>query len=184
MTLAGRPRRDTLSRLAFAGTLLVTALACGGAPAAGTPAAPTQAPAPTQVAPGPGELANFCLNTPAEVAAAFGVPEPSLTSTPNPGFGGGCLYQDANGRLVYSIGIVPVVAGSDLIAAGLQTPGSVAISGVGEAAVLVSDQGPLVYRKGPWIVSTVGVPTLAIASDAARYRAALESLARASSARL
>lgn len=153
----------------------------GGAGATGTPAQPTASAA--QPTGGQG-ISNFCLNTPDEVASALGVPAPSASGAENPGFGGGCLYTAADGSLVWSIGIVPLTAAGDPIAAALQTEGAVAISGIGDSAVLVSAQGPLVFKRGTWIVSSGGTPALAIASDAAAYRAAMETLARAAATRI
>jgi hypothetical protein len=125
-----------------------------------------------------GEISDFCLNTPDEVASAFGVDAPTALNSPNPGFGGGCLYNTAN-TMVYSIGIVPANAGGvDTMAAAKQTPGAVEIDGIGEDAVLMSAQGPLVYKKGDWIVSTGG-GLEQIEMDPAAYRTALETLARA-----
>jgi hypothetical protein len=123
------------------------------------------------------------VNTNEEVSAAFGVQVTRAESTENAGFGGGCIYYDASGNLVYSIGFVPVVAGVDLIATGLQTPGAVKIDGIGEAAVLISPAGPLAYKQGNWTVTTGGTPDPQ-AADPGPYRAALETLAKAGVARV
>jgi len=123
------------------------------------------------------------VNTNEEVSAAFGVQVARAENTENPGFGGGCIYYDAAGNLVYSIGFVPVVAGMDLIATALQTPGAVKIEGIGEAAVLVSDAGPLAYKLGNWTVTTGGTPD-ASGADPAAYRVDLETLAKAGAARI
>lgn len=140
---------------------------------------------PGQPAPTGGQpISDFCLNTAEEVAAALQVPTPTATGAANPGFGGGCLYTAADGTLVYAVSTVPVTAGVDTIGAGLQTAGAVAINGIGERAVLMSAQGPLVFQKGSWIVSSGGTPDLAIAADAAAYRAAMETLARAAADRI
>jgi hypothetical protein len=190
--------------------MLFVIVACGGAPIAPTQRPTTQAPtppvvatsapqtqgpvsgstqgpvtAPTQAPPAGGQgIADFCLNTDDEVGAAMGVPVARSDGNENPGFGGGCLYLAADGGLIYSIGIVPVVQGVDMITTALQTPGAVAVTGLGERAVLVSAQGPLVYELGDWTISTGGAPTLGIAADPAAYKAALEQLARQGAARL
>jgi hypothetical protein len=147
------------------------------APVGSEPAGGTEPPA------GGGTGAAFCLVTPEEVAAALQVDAPTPVGNENPGFGGGCFYSAADGALVYSIGVVPA-SGGDLIAAGLQTQGAVAVPDLGEGAVLVSPQGPLVFKKGDWYVTTGGTPDLPIASDAAAYRAALEALARMADERM
>jgi hypothetical protein len=182
--------------LALVAALLLISACGGGGPAATTPgnAPGTTAPAGTPQAtpattgqPGPtgGQGAtDFCLNTPEEVATAYQVPPPNAVGNENPGFGGGCIYSASDGSLVHSIGWVPVQPGMDTIQTGLDTPGAVAITGIGEAAVLMSDLGPLVFRHGQWIVSTGGNPSLEIASDPAAYRAALETLARAAASRM
>lgn len=191
LTAALRTRPD-MRRLLPAG-LIWLAIACGGSPApaatTGTGQMATQPPAgqpaPVTQAPGGGQgIADFCLNTREEVAAALQVDLPTAAGNENPGFGGGCIYSAADGSLVWSVGIVPVTPQADLIATGLQTPGAVAIEGIGEGAVLISAQGPLVFRRGNWFVSSGGNPTLPIASNAAAYRAAMETLARAAAGRI
>jgi hypothetical protein len=183
------------AQLALAVALLI-AVGCGSAPGGSatqpptaTAATGTQAPIPTQAvasqppAPG-GELSNLCLNTPAEVAAALGVPEPTATNTPNPGFGGVCSYNDAAGQMVYSIGISPVTASTDALALARQNPAAVDIPGIADEAVLASQYGPLLFRRGSWLVSAGANPTLQIFADPAAYRTALESLARTAATRL
>ena len=125
------------------------------------------------------EISDFCLNTADEVASALDVDTPTGVSTPNPGFGGGCIYSTPSEVLVYSISFVPAGAGGvDLIETGLQTPGAVEVEGIGERAVLMSAAGPLVYRKGAWFVST-GPGLNMLDNDPAAVRTALETLARA-----
>jgi hypothetical protein len=187
-TVSSQPAA-TASSVATTGTVSTpapTAVSATAAPVGSTPVSSTpvsSTPGTVASPPGGQGIADFCLNTTDEVGAALQTSVARAEGNENPGFGGGCLYFAADGALVYSIGFVPAVQGVDLIETGLQTPGSVEIMGIGERAVLMSAQGPLVYRKGTWNVTTGGTPDLAIASDAAAYRAAMEELARTGSSR-
>jgi hypothetical protein len=173
---AGGPRTSAAPVASVATTGATSATT---APAGSTGSAPQPAASAAT-----GTSGRFCVNTNEEVSAAFGVQVARAENTENPGFGGGCIYYDAAGNLVYSIGFVPVVQGVDMIATGLQTPGAVKIDGIGEAAVLVSPAGPLAYKQGNWTVSTGGAPPDPNAADTGPYRAALETLAKAGVARI
>lgn len=134
-----------------------------------------------------GEIADFCLNTDDEVSCALEVDVAESVSTPNPGFGGGCLYNNADGNLVHAIAVVPAGATGQGTIDAAQDGGAPTIDGIGDDAVLMSAQGPLAIVKGDWVISTgigVAATTVPISSNPAAFRAALEELGRSAVNRL
>lgn len=184
--------RDQFVRSLAIGLLLILA-ACGGAstPATngdndGGDSEATAAP-PADGGGDGGEIDDFCLNTDDEVSSALEVDVAESVSTPNPGFGGGCLYYDADGNLVHAIAVLPESGQTGATIDAAQDGGAPTIEGIGDDAVLMSDAGPLAFVKGEWIVSMGlggAAATVPISGDPDAFRAALEELGRQAVGRL
>lgn len=163
--------------------------ACGSTPAGsaaapGSAAPPVQPPA-TQAStnPDPGTgTRDWCLNTTAEVSAAIGGTAVTATSSDLPGLGGACNYTTVDGKFVYIASAVTDGSAAATFDAARQTQGVVFISGIGDEAVLMTAQGPLVVRKGNAFISLGTLPDSGITE--ADWRSKNEELARAAIARL
>jgi hypothetical protein len=183
-------------RLAFVPAALAVAIAaCGtgspGATTAGTQGPqtagatsgtlPTTGPVTTQAGSGGGltEADDFCLNTPDEVTAALGVGTVTAAGMANPGLGGGCLYSDSTGAVVYAIS---VVVGSNAVAtfeSYKSGAGAEEVPGIGDGAIYLplNELWGIAFIKGDVLASMSPTPTLAINDDEAALRAALAALA-------
>jgi hypothetical protein len=185
--------------VALALVVAAAVAACGGTSAPGSAAAPSTAatnpPASASAAasveasaagqslpPGVTGSAKWCLNTVDEVSAAVGTIVTTAAGSDAPGVGGGCVYTSAAGTPIYGISVVsPAPAGMfEGFKAG---QGAESLSGIGDAAVLVTPGGPLVVLKGQTVASLVILPSSGM-SDLAKARAALESLAKAAAGRM
>lgn len=165
--------------------------ACGGtasptgAGGAGTnpPAAATAlaTPGATTTVGGGGD-ASWCLNTTEEVEAALAVNVAQAVGTGNPGYGGGCLYNGADGVPVYALSVVTAEGAVATFNAAKAAQGAVTVDGVGDAAVLISPQGPFAVLKGATFISISGFG--AIMEDATAFRVAMETLGKAAVTRL
>jgi hypothetical protein len=181
------------ARLKLALAVPFVLAACGGgaatsAPGATTGAAPTaagatQATGATSAPAAGGGAEQWCLNTVDEVEAAIGTEVATASGNDNAGAGGGCIYSDASGNLLYSVAVVTVPGHEQTYEAGKTTPGAVEISGIGNGAVLISPQGPLVILTDRGLIS-LGPTTPAMLADAAAYRTAAETLGRQAVGRL
>lgn len=176
--------------VALAAISLLVLVACGGASTPATNGADANDGDATAAPPadgGGGEIDDFCLNTDDEVSSALEVDVAESVSTPNPGFGGGCLYSDADGNLVHAIAVIPESGQTGATIDAAQDGGAPTIDGIGDDAVLMSEAGPLAFVKGDWIVSMGlggAAATVPISSDPDAFRAALEELGRSAADRL
>ena len=180
--------RDQFVRSLAIALLLVLA-ACGASTPAtdGNDGGDSEATAAPPANGGDGEIDDFCLNTDEEVSSALEVDVAESISTPNPGFGGGCLYSDADGNLVHAIAVIPESGQAGATIDAAQDGGAPTIDGIGDDAVLMSDQGPLAFVKGEWIVSMglgAAAATVPISGDPDAFRAALEELGRSAADRV
>lgn len=163
-----------------------TSSAAPAAPATAPAAAPatTSASAPSPSGPtagGGGGAMAFCLNTPEEVSKALGVGATTATGTDAPGVGGACLYSLTGGNPVFGVSVITSSVGVTSFENMVSAPGVQSISGIGDRAILVGPDGPFVVLKGSVIASLGAV---AVQSDKARYRTALEELARSAAPRM
>jgi hypothetical protein len=189
-----RQLRRALAVPFFAALILVVA-ACTASPGAST--APSQAagslPAASQpdgVSMAPADSTNpgttprdWCLNTVEEVSAAIGGAAVTATGADAPGVGGGCLYANADGKLVYAVSTVTSSGATQTFDAAKATQGVVTISGIGDGAVLMSAQGPLIVLKGSALLSLGLLPDSGV-TDPTQFRAKNEELAKAAVGRL
>lgn len=180
--------------------MMLVAAACGtGAATPGatgtTPTTTTATTAPAETGPaggttapttggGNGTATDWCLNSPPEVEAALHVLGVVGTSTDTPGVGGGCTYALADGTVVHAVSVVNSANFAATFEAGKQTPGAVEIPGIGNGAVLMSPQGPLVILKNTGLISMGPLGPADIMGDPAAYRTAVEALGRAAADRL
>lgn len=189
-------------RLAFVPAALALALAaCGtGSPATTTApggqatAGPTAADMPTSAPvattqPGDGGLTeadDFCLNTPDEVTAALGVGAVTAAGSANPGLGGGCLYSDASGKVVYAISVVTGSAAATAFDGYKASADAEEVAGIGDGAVYLplGELLGIAFLKGDVVASMSPTPGLAIEGGAAGLRTALAELARQAVARV
>ena len=178
--------------------LPVLLVACGGtgAPATGATGAAPTSPAgtgstgatvapPVTTAPGGGGTAgNWCLNTPPEVEAALHVQGVVGTSTDAPGVGGGCIYSLADNTPVHAISVVNSANFQATFDAAKTQQGAVEISGIGNGAILVSAQGPLIVLTDKGLISMGPLGPQDVMTDAAKYRAAAEELGKTAAGRV
>ena len=123
----------------------------------------------------------WCLNTVDEVSAAVGTAVTAAVGTDAGAAGGACAYTAGNVPVL----AISVVTGapSGTFDAFKGTQGAETLTGIGDAAVLVTAQGPLAFIKGTTVVSMTIVPTATMA-DAAKIKSALETLAKAAAGRI
>ena len=157
-----------------------------------------------------------CVNTVEEVSAAFGVEITEAENTPNAGgggalctyftdkaafevegvettgsetpAGGGCVYSDAGGTVLYfSIGVI-TTGGVPTYDASAE--GNEEVGGIGDEAVYVPVDLPdgegfqMLFRKGDVVVGIGPGSFDMLDGDLARQRAATEELARMAADRL
>lgn len=200
--------RGHLPHRSFAtGTLVaavvLTVAACGGgspgAPTAGSQAQSTAGPASAGV-PTTGSIAtiqptggggtltdadDFCLNTPDEVAASLQVQSVTAAGMANPGFGGGCLYSDASGVVVYGISVVVGPSAGSAFQGYKASDGVEEVQGIADGAIYlrVNELLGIAFLKGEVVASMAPGAGLAIHADEAALRAALADLARQAAGR-
>lgn len=130
---------------------------------------------------GGGGAMAWCLNTPEEVSKALGVGATTATGTDAPGVGGACLYTLTGGKPVFGVSVVTSSEGVTAFENIVSAPGVESFPGIGDRAILAGPDGPFVVLKGSAIASLGAV---AVQSDKARYRTALEELARSAAPRM
>ncbi len=124
----------------------------------------------------------WCLNTVQEASAALGQTVTAMLGADVPGLGGGCNYSAADGTPVLSLAIITSPSAATTLQGAKLTPGITSVSGVGDEAILVSQAGPFVIRKGNVVISMTIVPTGAM--DAAKMPGAYEQLGKAAVERI
>ena len=181
------PRRSLIA-LAILATFAFAA--CSSSPSAsGAPSAPvasqpngaSQPVASSEPGTGPSSR-DWCLNTPEEVSAAIGGAAVTATSSDVPGVGGACNYALADGKLVYAVAVVQSEGAVSTFQAAKSTQGVVAVSGIGDDAIIMSPQGPLAILKGTSFISLGTLPDSGITE--ADWRAKNEALGKAAAGRL
>jgi hypothetical protein len=203
-----RSRTRVTRRVLISGAIAIAVAACGtstpGATTAGSQAQPVAGPTsgsgattgtvPTTgtvvtTQPGDGgglvEAQDFCLNTPEEVATGLGVGAVTAAGSANPGLGGGCLYSDATGKVVYAISVVLGSSAAQTFEAFTSTEGVEEVAGIGDRAIYLPMNAlvGIAFLKGEVLASMSPTPGLAIQDDPTALRAALAELARQAAGR-
>jgi hypothetical protein len=163
-----------------------TAASAASAPPATSASESAEASQPAESAAGGGGggatgSSKWCLNTTDEVGAAFGVGATTEQGADVAGSGGGCIYSASAGPVLSIAVVQPAPAGLFQGMSGSQVFKQ--LSGIGDAAVLASNIGPLVLEKGTTVVTLTVMPAVDIA-DKGKIQAALEQLAKSAVTRI